>query len=66
MALARQGYDLQLTQYDAQGWRATFYPAGIAHSATAAVGSGWEREPWAAVQRAAWEKLRRREADEAA
>jgi hypothetical protein len=48
------------------GWRATFYPAGRGHSVTSAVGSAWEREPWTAVQRAAWESLRRREADEVA
>jgi len=24
--MAHQGYDLQLTGYDARGWRATFYP----------------------------------------
>ena len=27
--MARQGYDLQLTWYDARGWRATFYPTGM-------------------------------------
>jgi hypothetical protein len=26
-----------------------------------AVGSAWEREPWIAVQRAAWESLRKLE-----
>ena len=31
------------------------------HSVTSAVGSAWEREPWIAVQRAAWEALRRRQ-----
>jgi hypothetical protein len=56
---------LQFIRYDAQGWRATFYSEGIAHSATAAVGSAWEREPWTAVQRAAWESLRKREAEAA-
>ena len=25
----RQGYDVQLTQYDERGWRATFYVAGM-------------------------------------
>jgi len=28
----RQGYDLQLTQYDDRGWRATFYTTGMEHS----------------------------------
>jgi hypothetical protein len=26
--MARQSYDLQLTRYGDEGWRATFYPAG--------------------------------------
>jgi hypothetical protein len=63
--MARQSYDLQLTRYGEEGWRATFYPAGRGHSVTSAVGSAWEREPWTAPQRAAWESLRRREAQEA-
>jgi hypothetical protein len=32
VGMARQGYDLQLTRYGDEGWRATFYPAGLAHS----------------------------------
>jgi len=58
--MAHQGYDLQLTRYDEQGWRATFYPSGVEHSATSAVGSAWERTPWRAVQRAARAALRAR------
>jgi hypothetical protein len=57
-AMARQGYDLQLTRYDERGWRATFYASGVEHSATAAAGSAWEATPFAAVQRAAWGALR--------
>jgi len=63
--MARQEYDLELTRHGQEGWRATFYPAGIAHSLTPMVGSGWAREPWTAVQRAAWEALRRRKGEEA-
>ena len=63
--MARQGFDLDLTRYDVQGWRATFYPEGRIHSAILAVGSAWMREPWTAVQRAAWEALRRWEAEAA-
>jgi hypothetical protein len=37
----RQGFDLQLTQYDQRGWRATFYPTGMEHSPTSATGTGW-------------------------
>jgi hypothetical protein len=65
VGMARQGFDLELTRYDAQGWRATFYPEGRIHSATQAVGSAWTRSPWAAVQGAAWEALRRREIEAA-
>src|SRR5215510_6319673 len=53
----RQGYDLQLTQYDERGWRATFYMTGMEHSPTSATDTSWERTPWHATQRAAWEAL---------
>ena len=54
--MARQGYDLQLTRYANEGWRATFYVAGREHSTTKA--TAWERTAWRAVQTAAWEALR--------
>ena len=57
VGMAHQGYDLQLTRYAEQGWRATFYTSGIAHSVVK--GSAWERTPWRAVQGAAWEALRK-------
>jgi hypothetical protein len=57
VAMHRQGYDLQLTQYDDRGWRATFYTTGMEHSPTSATGTAWERTPWHATQRAAWEAL---------
>jgi hypothetical protein len=60
--MARQGYDLQLTRYDEKGWRATFYTTGMEHSPTGAIGTSWERTPWHATQRAAWEALRNAEA----
>jgi hypothetical protein len=53
----RQGYDVQLTQYDERGWRATFYVTGMEHSATSATASAWMPTPWRAVQRAAWAAL---------
>jgi len=49
----RPGFDLQLTQYDDRGCRATFYTTGMEHSPTSATGSGWAKRPWRAVQRAA-------------
>ena len=59
VSMARQGYDLQLTRYDEKGWRATFYTTGTEHSPTSATGTGWERTPWRATQRAAWEALKK-------
>src|SRR5262249_5364288 len=29
VGMHRQGYDLQFTQYDERGWRATFYTTGM-------------------------------------
>jgi hypothetical protein len=58
LGMHRQGFDLQLTQYDDRGWRATFYTTGMEHSPTSATGTGWERTPWRAVQSAAREALR--------
>ena len=55
------GYDLQLTRYDEKGWRATFYTTGMEHSPTSATGTGRERTPWHATQRAAWEALKKGE-----
>jgi hypothetical protein len=54
--MARQGFDLELARFGDEGWRATFAPAGRAHSVV--MGSAWERTPWRAVQHAAWEALR--------
>jgi hypothetical protein len=61
VGMHRQGYDLQLTQYDDRGWRATFYTTGMEHSPTSATGTGWERTAWHATQRAAWEVLKSEE-----
>jgi hypothetical protein len=48
----------QLTRYDDKGWRATFYTTGMEHSPVAATGTAWERTPWRATERAAWEALK--------
>jgi hypothetical protein len=57
--MERQGFDLQLTRYDARGWRSTFYPTGMEHSITSATASAWEPTPSRAVQSAAREALRK-------
>jgi hypothetical protein len=46
-----------------KGWRATFYTTEMENSATSAPGTGWERTPWHATQRAAWEALKKAERD---
>src|SRR5438105_1450552 len=46
VGMHRQGFDLQLTQYDERGWRATFYTTRMEHSPTSATGTAWERTPW--------------------
>jgi hypothetical protein len=61
VGMHRQGNDLQLTQYDERGWRATFYVTGIEHSLTSATASAWEPTPWRAVQVAARDALRKAE-----
>ena len=63
VGMYRQGYDLQLTQYDERGWRATLYTTGMEHSPTSATGTARERTPRHAVQRAAWEALKKAEED---
>jgi hypothetical protein len=64
--MARQGYDLELRRYDGRGWRAVFFPSGFEHSLTSHAGSAFAASPWAAVQRAAGDTLRRLETPEPA
>ena len=59
VGMHRQGFDLQLTQYDERGWRATFYTTGMEHSPTSATGTACERTPWHATQRAAWGAMKK-------
>ena len=40
-----------------------FYATGMEHSPTSATGTGWERTPWHATQRAGWEALRKAEVE---
>ncbi len=58
VGMARQGFDLQLTEYGGENWRATFYTVGMAHSVVR--GSAYEATPGRAVQRAAWAALNNR------
>jgi hypothetical protein len=39
VGMAWQGWDLQLTAYEARSWRANFFPVGIAHSIGGSGGS---------------------------
>ena len=53
--MAYQGYDLRLTRYGTEGWRATFYNGGREHSIWK--GTSWEPTAWQTVQVAAWQVL---------
>jgi hypothetical protein len=59
MGMHRQGYDLQLTQYDERGWRATFYTTGMEPSPPSATGTAWKHTRWHETQQAAWKTLDR-------
>jgi hypothetical protein len=52
--MTAQSFNVELRQFPT-GWRANFYPAGIAHSIVNA--TAWKPTPWLAVQRAAWRRL---------
>ena len=54
VGMRAQESDLELKEFP-YGWRATFYPIGIAHLVVE--GSAFEPTPWAAVQKAAWAAL---------
>jgi hypothetical protein len=56
--MARQGHRLHLTNIDAETGRATF----SGYAMIAAEGFGADRTAWGAVQRAAWEALKKIEA----
>jgi hypothetical protein len=58
LGMVRHGDDLQLTRNDEKGLARDLLHDGMEHSATSATGTGWERTPWHATQRAAWEALR--------
>jgi len=64
--MARAEYDLELRRYNGRGWRAMFFESGFEHSLTSHAGAAWARSPWEAVQRAAVDALRKREAPESA
>jgi hypothetical protein len=54
--MTHQGWDVQLTAYAARDWR-QLLPGRDAHSIVG--GTAWEPTPWRAVQRAAWETLKK-------
>jgi hypothetical protein len=54
-----QGLDVALTRNGHAGWRALFFPSSFIHESRS--GAAWGTTPWQAVQRAAWETLRRSE-----
>jgi hypothetical protein len=57
--MGRHDYDMALTSYAGEGWRAMFYVMGREHAPTSSTGSAWEKTPWRAVQVAALATLER-------
>ena len=47
--MAWQQDGLELARHGEEGWRATFYPAGIAHSMTGSADTAWQTTPFDAV-----------------
>ena len=45
VGMHRREFDLQLTEYDERGRRASFYTTPKEHSLACATGTGWERTP---------------------
>jgi len=62
VGMARQGCDNSPGMTSAAGAR-TFSTTGMEHSPRSATGTGWERTPWHATQRAAWEALQQASRD---
>ena len=58
VGMHRQGYDLQLTQHDDRGWRATFYATGMEHSPTSATGTAWTHAVARDAAGGAWDALK--------
>src|SRR2546429_4257947 len=58
VGMHRQGYDLQLPQYDDRGWRATFSSTGLEPSPTNATGTASVNTPPNATHRATCEAVR--------
>jgi hypothetical protein len=56
-AMVRLDFDVALTRNGDAGWRALFFPSSFIHESRS--GAAWGTTPWQAVQRAAWETLRR-------
>ena len=57
--MAHQGYDLPAHGTPSGTGGRRCYTTGMEHSPTSATGTAWERTPWHATQRAAWEALTR-------
>jgi hypothetical protein len=59
VGMARQGYQVSLGEHGAGQWIAVFYGGRGGHEPVAAAGTAQAATPWRAVQRAAWEAVKR-------
>jgi hypothetical protein len=55
--MVKLDFDVALTRNGDAGWRALFFPSSFIHESRS--GAAWGTMPWQAVQRAAWETLKR-------
>jgi len=59
VGMSHQGFQVSLGEHGAGQWIAVFYHGGGGHEPVAAAGTAQEATPWRAVQRAAWEAVKR-------
>ena len=59
VGMAHQGFQVSVGEHGAGQWIAVFYSGHGGHEPVTAAGTAQEATPWRAVQRAAWEVLRR-------
>jgi hypothetical protein len=59
VGMTHQGFQMSLGEHGAGQWIAVFYSGHGGHESVAAAGTAQAPTPWRAVQRAAWEALKK-------
>jgi hypothetical protein len=63
VGMAHQGFTVSLGEHGVGRSIAVFFHGRGGHEPIAAAGTAWEPTPWRAVQRAAWEALKKTEGE---